>query len=67
MKKGLIESVEQDSDSSFYNTFQLVIPGFHNAYSHAFQRAMAGWCEKNKYSKIVFGLGELKCIIWQGK
>lgn len=53
-KKGLIESVEQDSDSSFDNTFQLVIPGFHNAHSHAFQRAMAGWCEKKQMQQDSF-------------
>ena len=52
--KGLIESVEQGLDSSFDERFELVIPGFHNAHSHAFQRAMAGWCEKKQIQQDSF-------------
>ena len=52
--KGLIESIEQVSGSSFDCKFELVIPGFHNAHSHAFQRAMAGWCEKKKMRQDSF-------------
>ena len=46
--EGLIESIEKGVRGSAEYKFELVVPGFHNAHSHAFQRAMAGWCEKKQ-------------------
>lgn len=45
-KLGKIELIEPYQDQEFDVSLKIVIPGFHNAHSHAFQRVIAGWCEQ---------------------
>ena len=51
---GHIESIEKGVKSDSEYQLGLVVPGFHNAHSHAFQRAMAGWCERRKTAQDSF-------------
>lgn len=46
--QGKIISIERAQSENFDVNLGLVIPGFHNAHSHGFQRAIAGWCEQRQ-------------------
>ena len=51
---GYIESINKGDKIDSEYQLGLVVPGFHNAHSHAFQRAMAGWCERRKTAQDSF-------------
>ena len=50
-QNGYIDSVKKGIKSDARHLLGLVIPGLHNAHSHAFQRVMAGWCERRNLGR----------------
>ncbi len=53
-QNGYIDSVKKGIKSDARHLLGLVIPGLHNAHSHAFQRVMAGWCERRHSAQDSF-------------